>query len=145
MVLSFAISTTTFSETAFAASPEKNTITTEHQQSLADAKEYLTNYSKVEVNEFGKQFTTEYQFKTSQDLDAAANYIVEYGLDAFNEAVKTETEKVVSQESQSELIRPQSTTPTTAVKTKSKPQVGGSTAAGTHLLLIRKGTRFESF
>lgn len=106
----------TLSTTAFAQSKE-NTLMTAHQQALADAKEYLMTYSKVEVNELGNEFTTEYQFKTSQDLDAATIYIAEYGLDAFNKAVETAIEEVVSKERQSELIVPRTTDPTTAYAT----------------------------
>jgi len=108
-----------FSTTAFAKSPVESTITSENQLTFEEAKEYLTTYSEVNVNEFGKEFTTEYYFTTTQDLDAAAAYIVEFGLDVFNEAVEASVEEIVSQESQSNLISPMTTDPTVAYATVS--------------------------
>lgn len=77
----------------------------ERQQKIADAKEYLTNYKKLDINEFGKEFTTEYYFQTNQDLDAAAIYIADYGLSAFNEAVEAAIRETVSQEPKLKIPR----------------------------------------
>ncbi len=106
LVFALAFCTTSFAEPL-------DTLMIDNQQTLEDAKNYLINYSKVGINEFGKEFTTEYHFNTSQDLDAAAEYIVEYGLDAFNGMVENKVEEIVSQECQSKLITPYTTNPST--------------------------------
>ena len=54
---------------------------------LEEAKAYLEGYSVHEVNEYGNGFTVSYEFDSDEDLINAANYIVEHGLDAFNQEV----------------------------------------------------------
>lgn len=108
LVLGF---TLVFSTTAFAAMTESR------QEKIAGAREYLMNYNKEEVDEFGKAFTTEYNFKTSQDLDAAATYIADHGLEAFNEAVENAIREAVSQEPKSAMTR--TTDPATVYRTVS--------------------------
>lgn len=107
----------TFNTTVSAQSPNKNTLDGTNEQASVDAKEYLTTYRKVDVNEFGNEFTTEYQFNTSQDLDGATSYITKYGLDAFDEAVRIAIEEALHEEEQLELIMPRTTYPTTAYAT----------------------------
>ena len=67
------------------------------------------------MNELGKEYTTAYQFETSEDLDAAAAYIVGYGLGAFNEAVEAAIEEAVSRERQFVPVSTGTTTPTTCI------------------------------
>lgn len=111
------IITLSLSTTAAAKSPEEQATTQEYKQGFEEAKEYLKSLCEVKTNEFGKEFTTVYQFETEYDLNEAATYIVENGLDEFNKAVDAAVEKFVSSEPKPELISPKSTTPTVVYET----------------------------
>ena len=54
-------------------------------QSIDEVKEYLTNYTKVETNEYGKEVRTHFCFESEEDKNTIAAYILENGLDKFNE------------------------------------------------------------
>ena len=103
-----------FNITAFAKTPEENEIDT-----LEKAKEYLLTYRKVETNKNGKEFITTYQFAEGENLDAAAEFIVENGLDTFNSELEKAIQEYVKNEDTPSIIIPRSTTPGTGHATVS--------------------------
>lgn len=98
-----------FSVTASAASP----------MTFDEAKSYLQNYSVTKENSLGKGYTTQYVFDSEEDLNKAAAYIAENGLDAFNESLEAAIATAVANEPQRTLIMPRTTDPTTVFKTVS--------------------------
>lgn len=90
--------------TAFAASPK----------SFDEAKEYLESYNITKTNSMGKEYTTQYIFHSENDLNKAAAYIAEYGLDNFNNEVNNAIIEAINNEPKNTLIYPRTTTPTTA-------------------------------
>ena len=94
---------------AFAASP----------MTFDEAKAYLENYCVTKENSFGKEYTTRYEFNSEDDLNKAAEYIVENGLDAFNAAVDAAIKEVVANEPQRTMVMPRTTDPTTVYETVS--------------------------
>jgi hypothetical protein len=97
------------STTAFAATP----------MTLEEAKEYLSSYNVTKTNAAGKEYTTQYVFDSESDLNKAAAYIVEHGLDNFNNTLDVAISEAVSKEPQSTLAFPRTTDPTTAYETVS--------------------------
>lgn len=85
-----------FSVTASAASP----------MTFDEAKSYLQNYSVTKENSLGKGYTTQYVFDSEEDLNKAAAYIAENGLDAFNESLEAAIATAVANEPQRTLIMP---------------------------------------
>lgn len=103
------------STSAFAMAHEENGVETEREYTLAEAKEYLLNYCKIETNEFGKELKTTYEFDSDADLERAAAYIVDYGLDAFNKKLEADIKEYVKKEEQ--IIMPRETSPMSINKT----------------------------
>lgn len=74
------------STTAFAATP----------MTLEEAKEYLSSYNVTKTNAAGKEYTTQYVFDSESDLNKAAAYIVEHGLDNFNNTLDVAISEAVT-------------------------------------------------
>lgn len=100
------------SATVSASSPSSS-------MTLDEAKEYLTSYNVTKTNAAGKEYTTQYIFDNENDLNKAAAYIVEYGLDDFNSALDEAIAESVSSETQLPIVLPRTTTPSTAYETVS--------------------------
>jgi hypothetical protein len=84
----------------------------EYQQVLEEAEEYLTNFRKIENNEYGKEFSVVYQFNTAYDFNKAKAYIAEFGVEAFNNAVDIAVGEIVGNEPASaSMITMSATTP----------------------------------
>lgn len=79
-----------------------------------EAKEYLRTYNVTQTNSMGKEYTTQYIFKSEQDLNEAAEYIVDNGLDAFNAAITEAITDTVSKEPQTTSSIARTTKPSTA-------------------------------
>lgn len=87
---------------------------------LAAAKEYLLNYEKVNYNKSGEKYTTIYIFETDDDLNAAAEYIVENGLKAFKEMLDAGVALAIeAEESKGGLAMNRTATPSFVEKTVS--------------------------
>lgn len=85
--------------------------------SLDEAKSYLTSYRATELNDFGEPFTVSYRFKNEEQLDEAARYLSQYGVDAFNKLID---EKVAQKtEHDTRAITPYSVKPFTVYRTVS--------------------------
>lgn len=82
---------------------------------LEEAREYLINYKEINTNEYGKEYTVEYVFDSERDLNAAAKYILDYGVDTFNHILQEKIEESVSNEPKYPIAR--TTSPTTAYET----------------------------
>lgn len=69
----------------------------EKNMSLTNAKNYLLNYEELYTKQDGSSSTTHFEFKTEEQLEAAAQYIVDYGFDSFwqivNESISEQTAK----------------------------------------------------
>lgn len=96
-----------FSFTSFASEPH---------MTVDEARAYLENYCVTEVNSVGKEYTTQYIFSSQDDLEKAAQYIADNGLEVFNTALAVAVDDVVGNETPI-VPRPRTTTPTTAYKT----------------------------
>lgn len=55
-----------------------------YPQTLDEAKEYLLQNRKIYIIKNGQTCEYEYEFQTEKDLDKAAEYIMENGLESFN-------------------------------------------------------------
>ena len=86
--------------------------------SHADARDYLVNYRETVINENGEEITRRYSFNSDEDIDILADYIVDHGFDAFNEAIETAI-NIKNAETQSSLpvVEPRSVNPLTIYKT----------------------------
>ena len=98
-----------FNVTAFASS----TMTFEQ------AKEYLQNYHETRENDFGEIYTVQYIFDSEEDLNKAAIFIVENGLDEFNNALDKEIAEYVKNEETSTLVQPRTAFPSNSYETVS--------------------------
>lgn len=98
-----------FNVSAFAATVPESTM------SIDEARAYLTNYKATELNYSGEEFSVQYSFDSEENLEKAAAYISEYGLDQFLSESDKAVEEVVAKEPP--RIQPLSTTPTTAYTT----------------------------
>ena len=98
----------TFKTTAFASS-----------MTVDDAKEYLKNYSVTRENQLGKEYTTQYVFDSEEDLNRAAAYIAENGLDKFNFAVEEAIDEVVRNESMETIPQMRTANPSAIEETVS--------------------------
>ena len=96
-----------------------------------EAKEYLESYNVTQMNSLGKRYTTQYVFHSEQDLDRAAAYIVENGLDEFNSAL----DNAIAEASENDLeaVLPQKRTVTPSAVEKA---VSGD---GTHYVYAIEG------
>lgn len=90
----------------------------EQTMTVEEATEYLETYCVTKENAAGKVYTTQYIFSSKDDLNSAAQYIAENGLDAFNAALDNAIEEAVRNEPPTSP-RPRTTTPTTAYATVS--------------------------
>ena len=104
LVLVFSLSSTAFASEA--------------SMTVDEAKSYLENYYVTKVNSAGKEYTVQYIFSSEDDLNSAAQYIADNGLDAFNAALDVAIEEAVSNETPA-VPRPRTTTPRTAYETVS--------------------------
>lgn len=75
-----------------------------------EAKEYLESYNATQMNSLGKRYTTQYVFHSEQDLNRAAAYIAENGLDEFNADLDNAIAEIV--ENDLEAVPPQKRTVT---------------------------------
>ena len=91
----------------------------ESKMTVNEAKEYLQNYNVTKNNEFGKEYTTSYSFNSEEDLDKAACYIANHGLEAFEDALNSAISEVVANEPKSTTPITRSTEPATAYATVS--------------------------
>lgn len=103
--------------TTFAASSDSGVNLESRSEEIEEAKEYLSNFYVEDVNEYGKVFSTQYIFKTEEDLEKAAEYIADYGLDKFNEDVESAIEREVAKEPKTPVTR--SAYPASVTKTVS--------------------------
>lgn len=94
-----------FSMTAFATSSEE-TEKINRTLALEEAKEYLLNYCEIKTGPNGETYTTTLNFKTEEALNTAAEYIVDYGIDAYKEKLHAEIAAKMSQENPSGAIMP---------------------------------------
>ncbi len=85
--------------------------------SVEEAKTYLLTYKEVCINEFGKEYTIEFNFKSDEDLNRAAIFISKNGVDVFHQECNNEIKKIVANEKKSPITR--TTTPQTVRKTVS--------------------------
>lgn len=81
----------------------------EPQMTVEEAKQYLESYNVIRTNSDGDKYTTQYVFKSDEELEKIAAYIAENGLYKFNEELNSAIEDVVSQEPQTMQTR--TTTP----------------------------------
>lgn len=88
--------------------------TTNSSMTLNEAKEYLKTYKVTQKNSLGKDCTTQYTFKSEDDLNKVAAYIVENGLENFHNKLNLEVSKIVSKEPKSTLPMPRTVSPITA-------------------------------
>lgn len=63
-----------------------------------EAKAYLETYREEKTNELGKTYTIEYEFASEIDLNRAAQYIVENGIEVFNRELESQIEEKVQNE-----------------------------------------------
>lgn len=103
--------------TTFAVSSESDFSLESRSEEIEEAKKYLSNYFVEDVNEYGKVFSTQYIFKTEEDLEKAAEYIVDYGLDKFNEDVESAVKSEVAKEKKTPVAK--SANPPSVTKTVS--------------------------
>ena len=90
----------------------------EASMTVDEARAYLENYYVTKVNSAGKEYTVQYIFSSEDDLNGAAQYIADNGLDAFNMALDVAIEEAVGNETPV-APHPRTTTPTTAYETVS--------------------------
>lgn len=67
---------------------------------LDEAKEYLKSYEEEGINKYGKTYTIEYEFSSEEDLELAAEYLLENGLDNFEMVLDNKVQEVVAEEEQ---------------------------------------------
>lgn len=65
---------------------------------LDEAKEYLLNYKGITNNIYGGEVVVEYSFKSTDDFEKAAIYIVDNGVDAFHESANRAAQELGAEE-----------------------------------------------
>ena len=69
-----------------------------YSMTFEEAKEYLVNYSATKENSLGEEYTVRYEFYSEEDINQAAEYIAEEGLDSFNEEIDAAIAAAVTEE-----------------------------------------------
>ena len=87
------------SVTSFAETKEA----TNEPSTIEEAKVYLLNYCDVSINEIGREVKTTYEFLSAEQLNNAAIYIVENGLESFNEKLDREIKIALEKEKSSNI------------------------------------------
>ncbi len=95
------------------------TVNAEENPSLEETKAYLKNYCEVRTNQVGKEYRVSYIFSTEQDLELAAQFVMENGLEAFNDAVKARVDELASEEKIHPDVSLRSANPSSVHKTVS--------------------------
>lgn len=92
-----------------------STYAAEPQMTVEEARQYLKSYNVTKINSEGEEYSTQYIFKSDEDLEKAATYISENGLSKFNEELNSEIKEVVSKEP--EKMQARTTTPSVSYAT----------------------------
>lgn len=87
--------------------------------SVEEAKEYLLTYTSYAENDFGEPLYVRYEFQSSEQLDAAADLLIDMGVDEFNDYIDDLVDKELASEPQVEAPVPAISNPGTLYRTVS--------------------------